>query len=102
KARLEEFCAADGDDPFGEVDILQGQAQGLADTHAGSVQEQQQRAVHRGNLTTVARAQDRCRFQQSAQFVGRIDVRRLLWRQLGQSCRQRRVVDVSAADGEPV
>src|SRR5271157_2752081 len=44
QTRLEEFCTADGDDPFGEVDVLQGQAQCLADTHAGSVEEQQQRA----------------------------------------------------------
>jgi hypothetical protein len=53
---LEELCASDGDDPFGEIDVLQGQAQRLADTHAGSVEKQKQRAVHRGNVTTVARA----------------------------------------------
>jgi len=61
ETRLEELCAADGDDPFGEIDILQGQVQCLADTHAGSVEKQQQRAVHRGDVATMASVQDLCR-----------------------------------------
>jgi hypothetical protein len=102
QTRLEELRAANSDDPFGEIDILQGQVQCLTDTHAGSVEKQQQRAVRRGDVATVAGVQDLCRVQQSAQLVGRVDVGRLLPRQLGQSCRERRAVDVSAADGESV
>jgi hypothetical protein len=45
-------------------------------------------------VAAVARAQNLCRLQQSAKFVGRIDGRCLLRRQLGPSCRQRLVANL--------
>ncbi|GLR46039.1 hypothetical protein GCM10007880_65570 [Mesorhizobium amorphae] len=39
QASLVEFGAVDGDDLFDEIDILKGQAQGLANPHAGPVEE---------------------------------------------------------------
>jgi len=44
---LEELCVANGDNPLDQIDIAQVQAKGFANAKAASVEENQQRSIHR-------------------------------------------------------
>jgi hypothetical protein len=65
EACFEELRVADGDDLLGQVDVLQGQAKCLANPHAGSIQQQEECAIHYGDFGAVANPQDRRRFEQT-------------------------------------
>jgi hypothetical protein len=66
EACFEELRVLDGDDLLSQVDVLQGQAKCLANPHAASIQQQEERTVHYWDLRAVPNPQDRRRFQQTA------------------------------------
>ena len=72
---FEEFRVTYGDQPIGQVDIIQSEREGFIEPHSCSVKKQQQRAISQCPQGRFGRIQDLGRRQQALEFIGRINVR---------------------------